>query len=35
LKEVGEGLLATTTLPFFSDFGDGVLLLQSERESRG
>jgi hypothetical protein len=34
-KKAGEGLLATTTFPFFSDSGNGVLLLQRERESRG
>jgi hypothetical protein len=26
-KKVGEGLLAMATFPFFSDSGDGVLLL--------
>jgi hypothetical protein len=34
-KKAGEGLLATATFPFFSDSGDGVLLLQRERKSRG
>jgi hypothetical protein len=34
-KKVGEGLLATATFPFFSNSGDGILLLQRERESGG